>query len=401
MNRTLKILSMRKVFFIVLVLTFLSALILMVPSTVLALPPQPKVAIHVSELTRALDPWDTWHYFVLPESLKEALRSDGTPFVEVSDADIAAGSLLFPDGSPRYPILISLAAEAIDDNAIAPLRDYVAAGGFLFVGSSSFTRNPNGTTRGDFALADELGLHMVYSSPQSNWATNTTFRKFAAHRLVAHIPTGILYWWMPLSADEIPLGVWPYHPIHGEHDVFLVSAEPGTTVIADNGYSGTLLATRQYGNGFFIYHGAAQPLIGHGGYDPAMYAYLIYRQAIEWAFETLNVPIIKLSPWPYEYNAAFIVRHDFENYQNSIRSIEDSALYEHNLGVKGDYYFCTGTLREEMIVDQMRSFSACGAQSQTTGHQLDHIMGVWRIQEQIYLWVTSNTGTGDRTRHWT
>ena len=83
-----------------------------------------------------------------------------------------------------------------------------------------------------------------------------------------------------------------------------------------------------------------------------MYAYLIYRQAIEWAFETLNVPIIKLSPWPYEYNAAFIVRHDFENYQNSIRSIEDSALYEHNLGVKGDYYFCTGTLREEMIVDQ-------------------------------------------------
>ena len=70
----------------------------------------------------------------------------------------------YPDGSPRYPILISLASEAIADNEIAPLRDYVATGGFLFVGSSAFTRNPDGTTRGDFALANEIGLHMVHPS---------------------------------------------------------------------------------------------------------------------------------------------------------------------------------------------------------------------------------------------
>ena len=37
-----------------------------------------------------------------------------------------------------------------------------------------------------------------------------------------------------------------------------------------------------------------------------MYAYLIYRHAIEWAFEAANLPIIKLSPWRYEYDAAFI-----------------------------------------------------------------------------------------------
>ena len=79
---------------------------------------------------------------------EKALRSDGTPFVEVSDADIAAGSLLFPHGSPRYPILISLGSEAIATNEIAPLRDYMDAGGFLFIGSSAFTRNPDGTQRG-------------------------------------------------------------------------------------------------------------------------------------------------------------------------------------------------------------------------------------------------------------
>src|SRR5262249_37877427 len=82
----------------------------------------PVVAIHDSELTRALETmtasnpgtptgagttgnewWPTnWHYFVMPESLKEALTSDGTPFDVVSDADISAGRLL-TNGLPRYP----------------------------------------------------------------------------------------------------------------------------------------------------------------------------------------------------------------------------------------------------------------------------------------------------------
>ena len=157
------------------------------PSHDVQQPPQPLVAIHVSELTQALETmpavaptptgsdtsgyewWYTsWHYFVAYESLKDALRSDGTPFVEVSDSDIASGLLLNSDGSPRYPIVISLASEAMSNTEVAPLRAYVNAGGFLFVGSSSFTRNPNGTTRGDFALASEMGLHMTNASLQ-NW----------------------------------------------------------------------------------------------------------------------------------------------------------------------------------------------------------------------------------------
>ncbi|HVV71543.1 MAG TPA: hypothetical protein VHI52_08600, partial [Verrucomicrobiae bacterium] len=129
--------------------------------------PKALVAIHDSEQTRALETipasgstptgpgttgfqwWpSSWHYFVMPESLKEALASDGTAFQVVSDSDITAGHLTNADGLPAYPIVFSLASEAISDSEIAPLTNYVAAGGLLFIGSSSFTRNPDGSSRG-------------------------------------------------------------------------------------------------------------------------------------------------------------------------------------------------------------------------------------------------------------
>ena len=134
-----------------------------VPPQAIAQTAEPLVAIHVSELTNALDPTaDSWHYYVAYESLEEALRSDGTPFIEISDSDIAAGNLSNPDGSPKYPILISLGAAAIDDNEITPLSNYVNAGGFLFAGSNSFTLNPDGSSRSDFALAGAMGLDAMY-----------------------------------------------------------------------------------------------------------------------------------------------------------------------------------------------------------------------------------------------
>src|SRR3954447_22562901 len=99
-------------------------------STGLAQSIQPLVAIHDSELTRALETmpavaptptgagttgkqwWPTdWHYFVMPEAVQEALRSDGTPFVKVGDSNVTSGSLM-SGGLPRYPIVISLASEA-------------------------------------------------------------------------------------------------------------------------------------------------------------------------------------------------------------------------------------------------------------------------------------------------
>jgi hypothetical protein len=327
-------------------------------------PPLPLVAIHVSELTQALESmpagpntpkppafpdtsgyewWYTsWHYFVMPESLKEALRSDGTPYVVVTDADITAGNLLQPDGSPKYPIVISLAAEAIRDDEIAPLRAYVNSGGFLLAGSSSFTRNPDGTARGNFALSTEMGLGMQ-SGSLDNWYENSLFTKVTDNRIVAHIPSGTLNWHLPLTSEEIPLGTTEGHVVHQDHYAWAVNALDAEVLA--NGSSGPLVATKGCGNGRFIYYGIMQPLIGLGGNDAGMYSYLIFRRSIEWAFEAANLPVVKLSPWRYAYDSAFIVRHDFENDPGSIQSIESVAQSEQLKGVKGEYYFCTGTVR--------------------------------------------------------
>ncbi|HWH70944.1 MAG TPA: hypothetical protein VNT26_16260, partial [Candidatus Sulfotelmatobacter sp.] len=322
------------------------------------------MAIHDSELTRALESvrasgstpsgpgttgfewWPTdWHYFVMPESVKEALRSDGTAFTVVSDASISAG-LLLSNGRPLYPIVISLAAEAMRDNEIAPLTNYVAAGGFLLIGSSAFTRYTDGRSRGDFAFADQMGMHMS-GSGLDNWLANNYFSKRTGHRLVDHIPSGTLTWRMAAEAEEISWGTSPNHPFIARHAVWDVRAN-GATVLASGDVSPYLLV-KPFGKGYFIYYAAFQPLIGHGGFAPSMYAYVIFRKAIEWAFESAMLPLPRLSPWPYAYDAAFMVRHDLENYPDSVANIEASAQYENARGAKGDYYFCTGTLREDMV----------------------------------------------------
>jgi hypothetical protein len=292
---------------------------------------QPVVAIHDSELTRALETipasgltpsgagttgyqwWPTnWQYFVMPDSAKEMLRSDGTAFTVISDSNISSGSLLDSNGEPAYPIVISLACEALAETEIAPLTNYVAAGGFLLIGSSSFTRHTNGTTRGDFALADQMGLHMV-SAALTNWASNSTFTRVSGHPLVAHIPEGTLTWQMPLASEEIS---WPEvdhvgNPPTGLPHLFWQVQLGGATVIAQGDASPYVTVT-PYGKGYFVYVAAMQPLLGHGGWAPGMYAYGIFRNAIQWAFASAAMPIPKISPWPFAYNAAIIFRHDME-----------------------------------------------------------------------------------------
>src|ERR1051325_11645763 len=297
----------------------------------------PVVAIHDSELTRALEStpatpptpigpgttgfqwWPTdWHYFVMPESMQEALRSDGTAFTVIGDSNITSG-LVLPNGAPKYPIVISLASEAIRDDEIAPLTNYVAAGGFLLIGSSAFTRNSNGTTRGDFAFANELGLHM--STPGlTNWGLNQTVTKQSNHRLVSHLPDGALTWRMPSYADEISWGISPNHPFLAPHDIWRVIPSDATIVAHGDGVP--FLAVKRFGKGSFIYIAAFQPLLGHGGFAPGMYAYLIFRNAIQWAFENAKEPVAKISPWPFAYDSAFIVRHDLENFANEIAGVE-------------------------------------------------------------------------------
>jgi hypothetical protein len=323
-------------------------------------PPRPAgmaVAIHDSGWTKMNGLSTTnWNYFVMPESVKEALRSDGTPFVVVSDLDIANGVLLNGNGTPKYPILISLATEVIRDEEIAALTNYVAAGGFVLAGSSSFTRYTNGGFRGDFALASQMG---VSCSPASagNWAYNYDLYKAASHILVNDIPTNGVVWRMPTSADEISWGTCLTHSIYcagtgynGPHPIWQaqVPTNSGAQVLAW-GDTYPYLTVNPYGSGQFIYDAALQPLLGHGGFAPGMYAYVIFKRAIEWAFESAQLPVVRLSPWPYQYNAAFMVRHDLENYVAEVAAVEASAQVEYTNGVKGDYYFCTGAITNDGV----------------------------------------------------
>src|SRR4051812_16999046 len=230
-------------------LVLLSLLLLFLLQPAHAQTTQPAVAIHDSELTRALESmnaapptptgpgttgkqwWPTdWHYFVMPESLKEALRSDGTAFNVIGDSNVASGVLL-NNGQPRYPIVVSLASEAIRDDEIAAFTNYVASGGFLFIGSSAFTRNTNGTSRSDFAFANQLGLHLRFAG-LTNWAANSTFTKTnqPTHRLVNEIPAGQLTWRMPSYSEEIPWGISPSHPFLAPHDVWQVTSAGATTL---------------------------------------------------------------------------------------------------------------------------------------------------------------------------
>ena len=222
----------------------------------------PLVGVHDSELTRALATmpahgitptnWGTtswnfaygvtgfewwtpeWNYFVMPDSVKEMLNSDGTAHAVVSDADIAAGGLLV-NGAPKYPIVISLASEAINDNEIAPLTNYVAAGGFLFVGSSAFTRNPDGTYRNDFAIAPAMGVTMYLPGQPVNWNTNAHINKLAGvmpdHRLTADIPWGTINWAMPQTDDDIPWGVSPDHSRYHPYEYWLFDHTTSTLLL--------------------------------------------------------------------------------------------------------------------------------------------------------------------------
>ena len=131
------------------------------------------------------------------------------------------------------------------------------------------------------------------------------------------------------------------------HLVWQVQAN-GATVIAQGDGNVPYLLVKPYGKGYFIYDAALQPLLGHGGWAPGMYAYSIFRNAIQWAFQSAGLPVVKCSPWPYPYNAAVMFRHDMEAIPTNIISIEKSAQFEHTNGASGDYYFCTGTLRLDM-----------------------------------------------------
>src|SRR5207253_872598 len=134
--------------------------------------------------------------------------------------------------------------------------------------------------------------------------TNTTFYVLVPnHRLVSHIPVGPLNWQFPISAEEIPLGISPSHPHLFPHEVWRVNSSSATILV--NADADLYVAIKPFGKGYFIYYAGMQLLTGHGGWAPSHYSYLFLRKAIEWAFESVHLPVPRLSPWPYAYDAAF------------------------------------------------------------------------------------------------
>src|SRR5262249_8209727 len=179
-----------------------------------------------------------------------------------------------------------------------------------------------------------------------NWAANTNFSKNVEHRLIAHVPFGTLSWQMPSAAEETSWGISPSRVLPAFSLAWQVQATDATVLA--QGDTRPYLTVKPYGAGNFIYHAGMQPLIGHGGWAPGMYAYGIFRNAIEWAFSRLKTPVARASAWPYAYDAARIVRHDYEDYAFMIAGLASSAAFEATNNGKGDYFSCTGTLRVEM-----------------------------------------------------
>jgi len=313
----------------------------------------PVVAIHISANNRSAWPHGgAFEYDVLQEALRQALSADGTPYVEVSDADIASG-LLLDSGTPRYPIVITLGNERVSDTGRDELRNYVSFGGFLLVGASALIRTDTGASRGNFALAAEMGL----DSLGTGYVEASQLRKITDNRLVSHIPSGLLKWDLPRTGEE------PNIVSQWEHFVFptsLPTASPADVMANsfknDGTDRGPLIATRAYNSGRFVYFGSFSPILGHGSFHSDMYSYMVIRNAIEWAFEAAELPILKRSTWQYDYDAAYLVRHDYESVPSYIQDgILFSAQEELALGqaagveIKGDYFFTTGSMNDGIL----------------------------------------------------
>jgi hypothetical protein len=163
----------------------------------------PQVAVHVSAYTAAH--WNNpyWKPFHPNRFLEEAFISDGTPYVEVSDATIESGGLL-SGGQPKYPILFSLGTESVSDTEAAQIAAYVQAGGTVYAGASAWTRYQDGTLRRDgagnavFALGSAMGL------TPAGWQVIDSVHVQDMGPMVDHLTAGTTYpWHLAYAYDDM------------------------------------------------------------------------------------------------------------------------------------------------------------------------------------------------------
>jgi hypothetical protein len=291
--------------------------------------------------------------------------------VEVSDAQVESG-LLTASGRPEYPIFISLAAECINSLEAQKIKEYVQAGGFAYVGSSSWTRQQDGSpcANYNFWLSNEMGLQCLPTyyeearpelGGQGRWDSwcyvGTSGRGVLVeatinHRLVNHIPKGRrLLWILPQTYDECPRGetthfAWATNSI--DATVLATFEWTGSVEATSGGYGNIpLIACKNYGKGFFIYHSELASLAGWGGFSVDTFTYTFFRNAIEWAFEASGIPLIRLAPWQYPKKAAFIIRTDCDE---GISPIMDYVSIDKANGVHGGYYVVTNTVADPNLL---------------------------------------------------
>jgi len=289
----------------------------------------PVVAIHVSESTQRNweslpGPHREWQYWHIYGFLMESLRSDGTPFVAVSDEQIAAGKLQ-TNAEPAYPLLISLASTCVSKKVAARITQFAKSGGHVLVGSTAFTHDEQGqlcdlSTGSAAALYEAIGV-----TPATPRLISVAQKKVDAS-LVSHIKsTEVIRWLLPRRSTSIGYS----HPVHWAQTVSKDTAR----VLLESGEH-PLLTTRNFHAGRFVYHADFCPLAGFSGYVVDNLVYGVYRKVIEDAFDATHTPLVRLAAWPFPHVAAFKTRHDHHLHRKA-------ALIEQQHGIRGEWLLRT------------------------------------------------------------
>jgi hypothetical protein len=175
---------------------------------------QPKVAVRAAPSSVG---WSSAHWLPFHPNrfLTAALTADGTPYDVLQGTDIAGGSLLDGASTPKYPILVSLSTESVSDAEATAIRNYVQAGGTVYVSGAAWTRYENGTPRLDanqnprFALGTEMGLDAA------GWITIDRARVQNIGPMNDHLDLGQTYPWALTYAYDDQNGLQAAHTVYG------------------------------------------------------------------------------------------------------------------------------------------------------------------------------------------
>lgn len=175
-------------------------------------------------------------------------------------------------------------------------------------------------TQSAFALSPEMGLI------PSNTGLIGSIQKVNNNAIVSHMTeTDVRNWFLPKAYSDNGY-------THRQHWAQFVQPTTATVLLSSDGHP--TLSVTPYGSGQFIYHSEFSPLAGYSGYVVDNFEYGFFRKAVEQAFKANQAPLVRLSGWPYPYNAAFKTRHDH------FLSLAASEI-EEEYGVKGEYLLRT------------------------------------------------------------